>query len=170
MGKGATDVVTQVHGPQRKESPLVPLSATQEAGFLFGIIYAFFGMLGYAIGVGQYDFSGRHGNKVIKLLTVNSLHNIVHLAIAALLLAGVIGGYLASRALNGLVGLFLVVIGILGFFVINTSINVIAVNNWDNVWHLLSGLALLGAAGAPPPRRRVETGFPAKKAPAAHGR
>lgn len=163
-------MVTQVHGPRRKEGVLVPLSLSQEAGFLFGVTYVFVGMLGFAIGVGQYAFHGRHGNKVFKLFTVNSLHNIVHLGIGALLLAGVIGGYFASRVINGLVGLVYLVIGILGWFVINTSINVIALNNWDNVLHMASGLALLAAAGAPPPRRRVETGFPAHKAPAAHGR
>ena len=87
----------------------------------------------------------------------------------ALLLAGVVGGYFASRVINGLVGLIYLVIGILGWFVINTSLNVIALNNWDNVLHMASGLALLAAAGAPPPRHRAETGFPAQKAPAAHG-
>ncbi len=163
-------MVTQVHGPRRKESPLVPLSLSQEAGFLFGVTYAFVGMLGFAIGVGEYAFHGRHGNKVFKLFTVNALHNIVHLAVGALLLAGVVGGYLASRVINGLVGLVYLVIGIVGWFVINTSINVLALNNWDNVLHMASGLALLASAGAPPPRRRVETGFPPQKAPAAHGR
>ena len=163
-------MVTQVHGPRRKEGMFAPLSLSQEAGFLFGVVYVFVGMLGFAIGVGEYAFHGRHGNKVIKLFSVNALHNVVHLVIGALLLAGVIGGYFASRVINGLVGLVYLVIGIVGWFVINTSINVIALNNWDNVLHMASGLALLAAAGAPPPRPRLETGFDENKAPAAHGR
>jgi hypothetical protein len=149
---------------------LAPLSLSQEAGFLFGVVYVFVGMLGFAIGVGQYAFHGSEGNKVIKLFSVNSLHNIVHLVVGALLLAGVIGGYLASRVINGLVGLFFLVIGILGWFVINTSLNVIALNNWDNVLHMATGLALLAAAGAPPPGPRAESGSASAQAPAAQGR
>jgi hypothetical protein len=151
-------VVTQVHGPQRKQGLLAPLSLSQEAGFLFGVTFVFVGMLGFAIGVGQYAFHGKEGNKVIKLFSVNALHNIVHLVVGAVLLAGVIGGYFASRVINGLVGLVYLVIGIVGWFVINTSLNVIALNNWDNVLHMASGLALLAAAGAPAPRPRAETG------------
>ena len=32
-------MVTQVHGPRRKQGALAPLSLSQEAGFLFGVVY-----------------------------------------------------------------------------------------------------------------------------------
>ena len=162
-------MVTQAHGPSRKQSPLIPLSLPQETGFAVGVAYAFVGMLGFAIGVGRWGFYGDGGNKVFKLFKVNAVHNVVHLSVAALLIGGMLAGYAASRAVNGLIGFLFFGLGIAGFFMINTSWNVLALNEWDNVLHLLTGLVLLGSAGAPPPRRRVETGFP-DKATAAHAR
>lgn len=149
-------MVTQAQPTRKSSGGMVPLSIPQEAGFLFGVIYAFFGLLGIGLmaGHGYVAFSGDVGGaKIIKLFEVNQLSNTVHLSAAALLLIGCLSGAGAARFFNGLIGLFFLVIGIIGFFAIDSSIDVIALNEWTNLLHLVSGLALLGAA-APIPARR----------------
>jgi hypothetical protein len=149
-------VVTQAQPTRKTGGGMVPLSIPQEAGFLFGVIYAFFGLLGIGLMAGQTHiaFSGDVGAaKVVKLFEVNQLSNTVHLAAAALLLVGCLSGAGSARFLNGVIGLFFLAIGVIGFFAIDTRIDVIALNNWVNLLHVVSGLALLGAA-APIPARR----------------
>jgi hypothetical protein len=53
------------------------------------------------------------------------------------------GGVRSAKALNTLVGLVYLAVGIAGLFTLDSSVNVIALNGLDNTLHLVAGAALL---------------------------
>jgi len=69
----------------------------------------------------------------------------VHLLVGALLLYGATRGVGPSRAVNTAVGGVYLVVGIIGLFILDSSANILALNSADNVLHLVSAVALLGA-------------------------
>ena len=77
---------------------------------------------------------------------MNSLHNIVHLAVGALLLAGAARGFATARNANLLVGAVYAVVGLLGLFSIDKALDVIGLNHPDNGLHLVTAALLLAVA------------------------
>ncbi|MEW1808482.1 DUF4383 domain-containing protein [Pseudarthrobacter sp. NPDC080039] len=109
---------------------------------IFGTVYLLVGLLGFAVtsGVGFFATEG----PLLIIFAVNPLHNVIHLAIgAALLLAG-LKSVPAARSVNTAVGAVYLLVGIVGLFLLNTSLNIIALNGADNVLHLASAVLLLG--------------------------
>lgn len=109
---------------------------------VFGAVYLLVGILGFFVtsGVG---FFATEGNTLI-IFEVNPLHNIIHLAIgAALLLAG-LNSVPAAKSVNTTIGAVYLLVGILGLFLVGSSLNIIALNGADNVLHLASAVLLLG--------------------------
>jgi hypothetical protein len=118
-------------------------SVNRLLGYVLGIVFLLVGVLGFVVtsGVG---FASTEG-KTLLGFELNPLHNIVHLLVGALLLYGATRGVGPSRAVNTAVGGVYLVVGIIGLFILDSSANILALNSADNVLHLVSAVALLGA-------------------------
>jgi hypothetical protein len=109
---------------------------------VFGVVYLLVGILGFFVTAGV-GFFATEGNPLI-IFEVNPLHNIIHLAIGAALLSAGLKSVSAAKGVNTTVGAVYLVVGILGLFLVGTSLNIIALNGADNVLHLASAVLLLG--------------------------
>ena len=118
-------------------------SVNRLLGYVLGIVFLLIGALGFAVtsGVG---FASQDG-KTLLGFEVNPLHNIVHLLVGAVLLYAATRGVAAARSANIAVGGTYLVVGIIGLFILDSSANILALNSADNVLHLVSAVALLGA-------------------------
>ena len=109
---------------------------------VFGAVYLLVGLVGFVVTSGVGFVSTEGANLIV--FEINPLHNVIHLAIgAALLYAGVKDVQLA-RTVNTAVGAVYLLVGILGLFLLNSPLNIIALNGADNVLHLASAVLLLG--------------------------
>ena len=75
---------------------------------------------------------------------MNPLHNVIHLASGAALLAAGLKSVPAARSVNTTVGAVYLLVGIVGLFLVDSAANIIALNGADNVLHLASAVLLLG--------------------------
>ncbi len=109
---------------------------------VFGAVYLLVGLLGFAVtsGVG---FAATEGANLI-IFEVNPLHNVIHLAIGAALLFAGLRDTAIARSVNATVGAVYLLVGVLGLFLLNSPLNIIALNGADNVLHLASAVLLLG--------------------------
>jgi uncharacterized membrane protein len=109
---------------------------------VFGAVYLLVGLLGFAVtsGVG---FAATQGNSLI-IFEVNPLHNVIHLAIGAALLYAGLQSVSMAKAINTAVGGVYLLVGIVGLFLLDSQLNIIALNGPDNVLHLASAVLLLG--------------------------
>lgn len=114
-------------------------------GVIFGAVYVVIGLLGFAV-TGGVGFIATEGGLLLGIFEVNPLHNIAHLLIgAALLLAG-LASVRAAKGVNGTVGAVYLLLGIVGFFIVDTAANILALNTADHILHLGSALVLLVVA------------------------
>ena len=111
-------------------------------GGVFGIVYLLVGVLGFTVS-GGYDFADTEGGKLLGLFMVNPLHNFAHLLIGALLVLAATRGEVASSRMNTLVGGLYLVLGVIGLFILNDEVNILALNGADNVLHFASAAVLL---------------------------
>ncbi|HYG70977.1 MAG TPA: DUF4383 domain-containing protein [Actinomycetota bacterium] len=113
----------------------------------FGITYLAVGALGFAVtsGVG---FAAREGDELLGIFEVNPLHNIVHLAIGAALVAGFMGGRRSSGLVAMLIGATYLLVGVIGPFVTDSDANILALNGPDHILHIGSAVVLLFAGYA----------------------
>lgn len=118
-------------------------SINQQIAYALGATYVLVGVVGFAV-TGVSGFAATQGDELI-IFGLNPLHNIVHIAVGALLLGGAWATARASRSVNAVVGGVYAVVGIAGFFVINSGLNILAINHPDNGLHLGSALVLLVA-------------------------
>ncbi len=109
---------------------------------IFGVVYLLVGLLGFAV-TGFSDFAGTNTGDNLIIFEVNPLHNIVHLAIGALLLASS-RTVASAKGANTAVGAVYLLVGILGLFLIGTDANILSLNGADNVLHFASAIVLLG--------------------------
>ncbi|GLJ60008.1 MULTISPECIES: DUF4383 domain-containing protein [Microbacterium] len=109
---------------------------------VFGAVYVLVGLLGFAV-TGGVGFLATEGGLLLGIFQVNPLHNIAHLAIGAALVAAGMAGVRAARAVNATVGAAYLLLGIAGFFLAGTALNILALNTADHVLHLASALVLL---------------------------
>lgn len=117
-------------------------STNQLVALIAGAVFLLVGLLGFTVSGGHHA-AGTEGGHLLGIFEVNVLHNIVHLAVGAGLIAGSLAGPRLARTTNTIVGAVYLLVGLLGLFLIGTSANIIALNGWDNGLHLLSGAALL---------------------------
>jgi hypothetical protein len=114
----------------------------QIVALAFGVIYTLVGIAGFFV---SETFAEQTDNNLLGLFQVNHLHNIVHLLIGVALIA-------ASRRLdtargaNLAIGATYLLLGVLGWFIQDTAVDVIALNEADHVLHLGSGALLLAVA------------------------
>lgn len=113
-------------------------------GFVFGATYVVVGLVGFAV-TGGVDFAASEGKDLI-VFGVNPLHNLIHIAVGALLLGGAAGGVRSARSVNGIVGATYLLVAAVGFIILDSSANILALNHPDNILHLISAMAALGVA------------------------
>ena len=110
---------------------------------IFGAVYLVVGALGFAV-TGGVGFIATDGGLLLGIFEVNPLHNIAHLLIGAALLIGGLKSVAAAKAVNIVVGAVYLLLGIVGFFLVGTALNILALNTFDHFLHLVSALVLLG--------------------------
>jgi len=109
---------------------------------IFGAVYILVGLLGFAV-TGGVGFIATEGGLLLGIFEVNPLHNIAHLLIgAALLIAGIVSAR-AAKIVNIVVGATYLLLGIVGFFLVGTALNILALNTFDHFLHLASAIVLL---------------------------
>lgn len=109
---------------------------------VFGAVYIVVGLLGFAVTSGV-DFIATEGELLLGVFAVNPLHNIAHLLIgAALLIAGLLS-VRAAKSVNVVIGATYLLLGVAGFFLVGTALNILALNTADHFLHLASALVLL---------------------------
>lgn len=110
---------------------------------IFGAVYILVGLLGFAV-TGGVSFLATEGGLLLGIFMVNPLHNIAHLLIgAALLIAGLVSAR-AAKTVNIIVGATYLLLGVVGFFLVGTALNILALNTFDHFLHLASAIVLLG--------------------------
>jgi len=109
---------------------------------VFGAVYVLVGLVGFAVtsGVG---FLATEGGFILGIFEVNPLHNIVHLVIGAALLIAGLSSVSAAKAVNTTVGAVYLLLGIVGFFIADSSLNILALNVGDHFLHLATAVLLL---------------------------
>ena len=110
---------------------------------IFGAVYLLVGLLGFAF-TGGVGFVATQGGLILGLFEVHPLHNIAHLLIGAALLIAGLTRAAAAKAVNITVGAVYLLLGIVGFFLVGTGANILALNTPDHFLHLVSAIVLLG--------------------------
>ena len=110
---------------------------------VFGGVYILVGLLGFAV-TGGLSFLATEGNLLLGIFAVNPLHNIAHLLIGAALLIAGLSNVAAAKTVNTVVGAVYLLLGIVGFFLVGTALNILALNTADHFLHLASAIVLLG--------------------------
>ncbi|QHC67725.1 DUF4383 domain-containing protein [Rathayibacter sp. VKM Ac-2759] len=111
---------------------------------VFGAVYVVVGLLGFVV-TGGVQFLATDGGLLLGIFEVNPLHNVAHLLIGGALLIAGLSTASAAKTVNTTVGGVYLLLGIVGFFLVNTGLNVLALNTADHFLHLASALVLLGA-------------------------
>ena len=117
----------------------------QKVGLVFGAVYVLVGLLGFTVS-GQGPFIGQEGGLLLGLFEVNGLHNIVHLGIGAALIGAAMSSAAASRATNMTIGVVYGALGVLGWFINDTALDIVALNAADHLLHLASAGLLIAVA------------------------
>lgn len=128
---------------------------------IFGAVYIVVGALGFAVTAGV-GFIATEGGLLLGIFEVNPLHNIAHLLIGAALLIAGLSNARAAKTVNIVVGAVYLLLGVVGFFLVGTALNILALNTFDHFLHLVSALVLLGVGlGA---ERSTRTDLPGRTA------
>ncbi len=108
-----------------------------------GTVFIVVGLLGFTVS-GDHSVAGHTGGQLLGLFQVNILHNIVHIAVGAAMVAAAIAGTRAARVANTLIGAVYLALGLLGLFITGDNpLNIIALNGADNGLHLVMGAVLV---------------------------
>jgi hypothetical protein len=112
--------------------------------FAFGAVFVLVGLAGFFV-TGGHHVVGQDGGKLLGLFQVNVVHNLVHLAVGAVMIGAAIAGARAAKAVNLLFGVVYLVVFVFGLFALGNSLNFLALNGADNGLHLALGAALTGS-------------------------
>ena len=116
-------------------------SVNSTVAAVFGAVYTLVGIAGFFV---SDTFAATDDNTLLGF-EVNHLHNIVHLLIGLALL-GASRRTETARRLNLLIGGTYVLLGIVGWFIQDTAVNIVALNEPDHLLHLVSGAVLVAVA------------------------
>jgi hypothetical protein len=125
------------------ENPIMRTSPNRLVATIFGAVYLLVGLLGFAV-TGGVGFIATKGGLLLGIFEVNPLHNVAHLLIGAALLFAGLANVRAAKTTNTIVGAAYLLLGIVGFFLVGTAANILALNTFDHFLHLASALVLLG--------------------------
>ena len=136
-------------------------SPAQLYALVIGVTLVAAGILGFFYNASFDTGEGLERDAVLGILDVNAWHNLVHIATGALGLA-VAASYGNSRVYALGLGAVYLVVALLGFIAGDGEeiFNLIPVNTEDNVFHLLLGIAGVGAGLATPAQPRPATAAP----------
>jgi hypothetical protein len=109
---------------------------------IFGAVYLVVGLLGFTV-TGGVSFLATRGGMLLGLFMVNPLHNVAHLLIGAALLISGLVSVKTAKITNTVIGAAYLLLGIVGFFLVGTAANVLALNTFDHFLHLASAILLL---------------------------
>lgn len=114
----------------------------QTFALVFGVIYLLIGVAGFFVAT---EFTGGSTDDKLILFPVNHLHNIVHIAIGGLLIAGArtVAG---AKQMNMVVGVALLGVALLGFLGLDFMqdlLNIHGSGSADNWLHLATGALAL---------------------------
>ncbi len=117
----------------------------QTFALVFGVVYLVIGVAGFLF-TGFEDFAADSTDKLI-IFEINPLHNIVHILIGAMWVAGA-RTVESAKQVNMIIGVAYLLVALLGIFGLLDGL--INNNGADVVLHLVSGAAALyfGTAGA----------------------
>jgi hypothetical protein len=118
-------------------------TANQVVALAAGALFVGLSIIGFAVTAGL-TFAAPDGNLLFGLFEVNPLHNMVHGAIGVTLLGAGLVGKVAARRANLLIGAAYLALGVVGFFIQDTTADALALNAADHFLHLVSALALIG--------------------------
>jgi hypothetical protein len=110
----------------------------------FGAIYLLVGAIGFAV-TGGVGFAETQGKSLLGIFELNPLHNLVHLAIGAALVAAFLGGRRAVAVVATTIGVVYLLVGIVGPLVTGTDANILALNTPDHLLHIGSAVVLIVA-------------------------
>lgn len=110
------------------------------AAIVLGLAYLGAGAIGFTI-TGLEGFADADRDAHLLIFEINPLHNTVHVLIGLGLLAGALQNAAAARAALILVGGVYLVVGLVGFPLLESELNLLSLNRADNWLHL--GTAVL---------------------------
>jgi hypothetical protein len=148
---------------QAKEVPMEEASPAKLYCLLVGAVLVIAGIIGFFYEASFASGDSIRSEDVFGVLSVNGWHNVVHIAIGALLL---IAAGSAARGAALFVGVLYLALSVLGFIATSdigigfiaendTLIKLVPVNNEDNVLHLILGITGVIAAYASRPVSRA---------------
>lgn len=109
----------------------------------FGAVYLVVGLLGFLV-TGGVAFLATQGGLLLGIFAVNPLHNVAHLLIGAALVIAGMSGVAPAKGTNLTIGAVYLLLGVVGFFLVGTALNILALNTADHFLHLASAIVLLG--------------------------
>ena len=126
-------------------------SPAQVYALLFGAVLVGAGVLGFFYEASFDTGNSAKADEVLGILAVNGWHNLVHIATGVLGLA-VAGSYANARLYALGLGAVYLALGVIGLLMDNPDLllDFLPINDEDNVFHLLTGVAGLGAGLATP--------------------
>ena len=113
----------------------------QKVGTVFGAVYVLVGLAGFLV-TGLTGFAAPEGDLLI-VFEVNPLHNLVHIGIGAALILAARSSASASRTMNVVIGATYLLVGLVGFVMMDEEFNILALNMADNWLHIVSAALLL---------------------------
>src|SRR3954464_898646 len=148
---------------ERKEVAMEEATPARLYCLLVGAVLVIAGIIGFFYEASFASGDSIRSSDVFGVLSVNGWHNLVHIAIGALLL---IAAGSAARGAALFVGVLYIVLCVLGFIATSNSgidfvaendtlLRLVPVNNQDNVLHLILGITGVIAAFASRPMRRT---------------
>jgi uncharacterized protein DUF4383 len=113
----------------------------KKVGVGFGLVYVLVGVVGFFV-TGFSGFAGMNGPLLLGIFMLNPLHNIVHVLVGAVLVAGGLAAIKVSRRVNMTVGAVYLLVFVVGLALQDSAANILALNGADHGLHLISALLL----------------------------
>jgi len=113
---------------------------------ILGWTFVAVGVVGFFL-TGLGEFFGVDGETLI-LFGINPAHNLVHLILGITYLIGARATEAGARAVVLVLSSAYLLVGVLGLILIDTSVNILAINQADNVLHLAVGALGIGIVAA----------------------
>jgi hypothetical protein len=113
----------------------------KKVGVGFGLVYVVVGVVGFVV-TGFSGFAGMNGPLLLGIFMLTPLHNIVHVLVGALLIAGGVASITVSRRVNTAVGAVYLLVFVMGLALQDSAANILALNGADHGLHLVSALLL----------------------------
>jgi hypothetical protein len=107
-----------------------------------GAFYVILGAAGFAV-TGSVGFVQTTGALLFGVFELNGLHNVVHLAVGAVLLVAATRRVPVARTINAIVGAAFFAVGLVGLFIIGGDLNILAINGGDEVLNFATAALLL---------------------------